>query len=149
MPARVSPRNEILVTDGHINALGTRGVVVRSIGLVGTAEVGGESVLAAGQEASGLGDTAGRNREGAVAEGRTSSVSRDGERSLGALSAVVVVILALVILILVLIVVTVVLARVSGVSGVLLVVLVMGLGVVITRLSSSARGLQIQLAAEM
>lgn len=60
---------------------------MRSIGLVGTAEVGGESVLAAGQEASGLGDTAGRNREGAVAEGRTSSVSRDGERSLGALSA--------------------------------------------------------------
>lgn len=100
------------------------------------AEVGGESVLAAGQEASGLGDAAGRNREGAVAERRTSSVGRDRERSLGALSTVVVVVvLALVILILVLVVVTAVLARL------LLVVLVMGLGVVVAGLSSSARSL--------
>ena len=117
---------------------------MRSRRLVGAAEVGGESVLAAGQEASGLGGATGGDGQGAVAEGRTSRVGRDGERSLGVLSTVVVV-LALVVVIPVLVVVTlivaVVLAMVSRVTRVLLVV-------VVTGLSSSGRGLEIQLAAD-
>jgi hypothetical protein len=103
------------------------------IGLVLATELGGESVLAAGQEASGLSNTAGGNRKGAIAERRTASMGGDGrgwKRGGSLLSLAIIVAVILIVIIVV-----------ALVSGVLVAVLVIGLAVVATRSGASARSL--------